>query len=294
MKLDLEEETSPPELDTSLLKKQVEALVFAAETPITEKRVAECIRTDGVDHKIVLNLIEELNEDYYQAGRAFHIVRLAGGFQYVTMPDVADCVARLFENKKDRKLTRAAMETLSIIAYKQPITRSEIESIRGVNADWLVRSLMEKRLITVTGRSDAAGKPLTYGTTPLFLETFGLGGLEDLPKLKEIEELLEEDELKDDQIEVEFDLTSAAREKNEPPGGVEAAVSDDLEKDETEDDEAGDDDVEDLDTALNTFDSVEDVTDIPEPADEENEGGREGLEFSDDMPSDDENPDDTR
>lgn len=136
-------------------------------------------------------LVTEINEELESTGRAFTIVRVAGGYQFATTAVHGELVARLVKSKSKRRLSQAALETLAIIAYRQPITKPEIESIRGVSCNEVVNTLLEKNLVTIAGRSDAIGKPLLYGTTEEFLRSFGLHDVSDLPKPRELEELME-------------------------------------------------------------------------------------------------------
>ncbi len=136
-------------------------------------------------------LVTEINEELEATGRAFTITRVAGGYQFATTPMHGELVARLVKSKSKRRLSQAALETLAIISYRQPITKPEIEAIRGVSCNEVVNTLLEKNLVTIAGRSDAIGKPLLYGTTEEFLRAFGLHDISDLPKPRELEELME-------------------------------------------------------------------------------------------------------
>ncbi|MBU3699791.1 MAG: SMC-Scp complex subunit ScpB [Candidatus Kapabacteria bacterium] len=135
-------------------------------------------------------LVEQINEDLGRSNRPYRIVKIAGGFQFATTPQHGILVQRLLKAKNRRRLTQAALETVAIIAYRQPITKGEIDAIRGVNSGEVVNSLVEKQLVAMVGRSEAPGKPLLYGTTEEFLRVFGLNSLADLPKLREIDDLL--------------------------------------------------------------------------------------------------------
>ncbi len=152
--------------------------------------------------KEVRGIIEELNNDYDETGRAFRIVEIAGGFQFATTKEYGEYVGLISQDKMRRRLSPASLETLAIIAYRQPITKPEAEAIRGVNCDQVLYSLLEKNLIAITGRSEAVGRPLLYGTTDEFLRAFGLNSLTDLPKLREIEELMEDDAYSAEKVEV--------------------------------------------------------------------------------------------
>jgi segregation and condensation protein B len=152
----------------------------------------EILELDSV--KDIRKGIDDLNNHYSETESAMTIIEIAGGFQIVSRQEYASYVQKLFKGRQASRLTQRALETLAIIAYKQPITKHEIENIRGVNVDGVVRTLLERNLISIEGRQKAPGNPLLYGTTRYFLEYFGLKSLEALPKLKEIDELLREDE----------------------------------------------------------------------------------------------------
>ncbi len=134
-------------------------------------------------------LVEEINDELYSTERPYKVVRIAGGYQFATTSDYGEFVARLMKSRTKRRLSQAALEVLSIVAYKQPVTKPEIEAIRGVNSNEVINALVEKDLVTISGRSEAVGKPLLYGTTDEFLRTFGLHSLNDLPKLRELDDL---------------------------------------------------------------------------------------------------------
>lgn len=170
------------------LKKIVEALIFASDSPITENRIKNIIQE--LDSTRINVIIDELNTEYYQNDHAFKIVRLAGGFQFITRSEYAQYIKQYYKGRARSKLSRAALETLAIIAFKQPISRPEIDSIRGVNSDGVVKNLLERNLIYISGRSAHVGRALLYNTTQEFLQYFGVNDISDLPKPKEIEELL--------------------------------------------------------------------------------------------------------
>lgn len=175
----------------------LEVLLFASDEPISLRHAMELLQTldtnerpRRVSEEILLQAIQDLNDQYQTDGRAFRIVRVAGGYQFATIPRFAVLLGKMVKERARRKLTQAALESLAVIAYKQPVTKPEIESIRGVNADYVVRSLLERDLITIVGRSASPGRPLLYGTTKQFLKHFGLNDLSELPKPREIDELL--------------------------------------------------------------------------------------------------------
>jgi segregation and condensation protein B len=140
--------------------------------------------------------VQHLNAIYEQHERAFRIVEIAGGYQFATRSEYSDYVARLFKEKSRRRLSGAALESLAIVAYKQPVSKADVENIRGVNCDEVLKSLLEKNLITITGRAEAVGRPLLYGTTVDFLRHFGLHSLQDLPRAREIDELMKEESVR--------------------------------------------------------------------------------------------------
>ena len=135
-------------------------------------------------------LVDEINDELEQSDRPFRVVKIAGGYQFATTPQHGSLVQRLLKSRSRRRLTQAALETLAIVAYRQPITKGEIDAIRGVNAGEVTNSLVEKGLAAIVGRSEQPGKPFLYGTTEDFLRLFGLNSLSDLPKLREIDDLL--------------------------------------------------------------------------------------------------------
>ena len=146
-----------------------------------------------IGQKELREIVDELNDGYEENGRSFRIIEIAGGFQFATTKQFGPFVGLLSRDRAKRRLSPAALETISIVAYRQPVTKPEIESIRGVNCDQVLVSLLERELLTIAGRADTVGRPLLYGTTDAFLRAFGLNSLSDLPKLRELEELMEED-----------------------------------------------------------------------------------------------------
>jgi segregation and condensation protein B len=164
----------------------VESLLFAAAAPVPLARLVQAL--DGHDRREVAAAIRRLRETYEREGRGLRIVEVAGGFQIRTVPEHGPWVRRLLGGKPPR-LSRPMLETLAIIAYRQPCTRPEIEAIRGVDVDAVVMTLLERRMIRIVGRKDAPGRPILYGTTPEFLEVFGLPDLEALPPLRDLGEM---------------------------------------------------------------------------------------------------------
>jgi len=168
-----------PAVDMRLL----EALLLSTHHPLTAGRLAELM--DLPVTKPVRQAVNDLNLQYEESHRAFRIEQVAGGYQILTLPEFGDYLKKLHQKEIDAKLTKAALETLAIIAYKQPILRADIEAIRGVACGETIRNLMEKRLVNIAGRAEEPGRPILYGTTKRFLEVFGLNGLKDLPQSEE-------------------------------------------------------------------------------------------------------------
>ncbi|MSR29277.1 MAG: SMC-Scp complex subunit ScpB [Phycisphaerales bacterium] len=168
------------------LQTRIEALLFAADRPIAEGRIVELLGLpeQGKPATQVRHAIERLNEAYTAGGRAFRIEQVAGGRQVLTLPAFAPVVSRLRGEKQQTRLTQAAIETIAIIAYRQPIQRAEIEVIRGVACGEVLRGLLERRLARIVGRAEELGRPMLYGTTGEFLKVFGLASLTDLPQTK--------------------------------------------------------------------------------------------------------------
>ncbi len=186
-------------MDVSQLKPVVEAIIFASDGPVTPRMLKNYIEeANGVDFEQV---IEALNHDYHNSGRAIQIVKVAGGYQMTTRPEFAAWIKKMYMGRTSNRLSRAALETLAIIAFKQPISKAEVAAIRGVNSDGVIKNLLERRLITISGRGEGLGRPLLYSTTPEFLQYFGINDISDLPKPREIEELFGEGKYVDQIIE---------------------------------------------------------------------------------------------
>ncbi len=181
------------------VRQVLEALFFATDEPLTLRQVVDIFDLlqgsapgSGLTPERILGSIDELNREYDEGGRAFKIVNVAGGYQFATRPEYGAWLGAMMREKAKRKLSVSALETLAVIAYKQPVTKPEIEAIRGVNADYVLRTLLERNLVTIVGRAATPGRPLLYGTTRDFLKHFGLNDLSELPKPREIDELLAE------------------------------------------------------------------------------------------------------
>jgi len=174
-------------------------LIFSSDEPIKTTEIIKVIKgIDGDEIQIseeeIETIVENLNQMYSENNLSFRIVKIAEGLAFATKPEFAKYVGYLSSEKSKRKLSQQALETLAIIAYKQPITKPELEQIRGVNVDYIISTLIEKNLITIVGRAETIGRPLLYGTTPEFLKYFGLNKLSDLPKPREIEEIMNDED----------------------------------------------------------------------------------------------------
>ena len=170
------------------LIQHIESLVFVSENPISYKEIKNCLEEtfeSKFKKPILEKALETLKEKYQEAHFSFEFVEIAGGFQFLSKPAYHNTVATYLKQTTKRRLSRAALETLSIIAYKQPVPKSEMEKIRGVSCDYSVQKLLEKELVAILGRSEAPGRPLLYGTSDKFMDYFGLKNLEDLPKPKD-------------------------------------------------------------------------------------------------------------
>jgi segregation and condensation protein B len=180
------------------VKALIEALIFGAREPLSVRQIQALYEDQGanggeprkIDYEEINRSVEELNAEYSASDRPYRIIQIAGGYQFATLPLYAEWFGKLYKEQTRRKLSQSSIETLAIIAYKQPITKPEIESIRGVNCDYVLSSLLEKDLATIVGRAPTVGRPLLYGTSTEFLRHFGLNDLNDLPRPREIQEIL--------------------------------------------------------------------------------------------------------
>ena len=206
------------------LKNILEAILFVNETPVTFEQIKKIF--PGTSPSDIKKAINDLNQEYEQNGRGMILMEIAGGYQLLSNKKYASFIREFYKTKHKAKLSKPSLETLAIIAYKQPVTRVDIELIRGVNSDGVIMHLIDKELIKTVGRKDIPGKPFLYGTTKQFLEYFGLKSLEDLPKLEEFPKLkpeYEKDMVDDSTQEGEARLEETTEEKGEEPVAVETA-----------------------------------------------------------------------
>jgi segregation and condensation protein B len=177
----------------------IEALIFSSDDSLAAEEIIRAIKSiDGEDINLstsdIDSTIDQLNQKYEENNSAFRILRIANGYLYATLEQYAKYVGYLSSERAKRRLSQAALETLAIIAYKQPITKPELETIRGVNSDYILTTLLEKNLIAIKGRAESVGRPLLYSTTDEFLKYFGLNNLSDLPKPREIDEIMQDED----------------------------------------------------------------------------------------------------
>lgn len=170
------------------LYKHIEALIFCAPNPLPKGEIIKCLEEmfeTEIPDKDVNQAIAALTEKYKSDDYAFQLEHLGGGYQFLTKPAYQTSIAILLKQQSQKRLSTAQLETLSIIAYKQPVTKGDIEHIRGVNSDYSVQKLLEKELVEIKGKSEALGKPMIYGTSAKFMEYFGINSISELPQPKD-------------------------------------------------------------------------------------------------------------
>jgi segregation and condensation protein B len=170
----------------------IEALLFASDSTLSSDNIQAVVK--GITLDAIDAVINSLNEKYRMGGHSFAIKKIARGYRMYTLPDFAHWIRALFSHNRREKLSQQSLEVLSIVAYKQPIVKSDIDRLRGVNSEGPIFTLLDRKLITIVGRKPSPGRPLLYGTTQEFLTHFGLRDLDDLPKIEELERLLQKKE----------------------------------------------------------------------------------------------------
>ena len=208
-------------MDDFEIKPILESLIFASESPVRLETLVEILPELGKE--AILEGIHRIRTEYEEDSKGMELVEVSGGYQFRTKPKWAEWVQRL-KKSKTVKLSRSALETLAIVAYRQPIIRPTIEEIRGVDSGWVLRTLLEKGLIKIMGRKEIPGRPIVYGTTKTFLEIFSLNTLSDLPIPKEIqppptpEEMPKEEILKvEDKVEVQTEAKAESKDEVQSP-----------------------------------------------------------------------------
>ncbi len=186
-------------IDGTRLSSVIEAYIFSSPEPIDARHICDLISQGEENLQLepdaIPPFVEKLNQRYEENGRSFSIIQVAGGYTFATRKQLAPWLNILQHEDAYRKLSQSAIETLAIVAYKQPITKPEVDDIRGVDSGYMLRQLLEKVLIEVSGRLDAPGRPLLYRTTNHFLEHFGINAIDELPKPREIDEILQDDDM---------------------------------------------------------------------------------------------------
>lgn len=178
-------------MDNKKLLNVIEALLFATDKPLPANVIAEVVE---LPVEKIQEAMGELDVKLKESDSPVKLMQIAGGYQLVTYPEYAPYIKKLYKNKLLTRLSRPAMEVLAVIAYKQPITKQEVEAIRGINSDGVYHTLLERKLIRIVGRKDAPGRPLLYGTTKEFLQYLGINSLDDLPRIEEVKAILEKEE----------------------------------------------------------------------------------------------------
>ncbi|MEM9983047.1 MAG: SMC-Scp complex subunit ScpB [Bacteroidota bacterium] len=171
------------------LQNHVEALIFCSPTPIALTEIQQCLMEmfeAAIPEETIAQAIDSLIEKFEADIYSFQIHHIGGGYQFLTKPAYQASISILLKQKSKKRLSTSAIETLAIVAYKQPITKTEVEKIRGVNCDYAIQKLLEKELVTIKGKAEAIGRPLLYGTSDKFMDYFGINSLKDLPQPKDI------------------------------------------------------------------------------------------------------------
>ncbi len=184
-----ESSQATPRIDPKTIVGPIEAMLVSSDRPLKARALIDALGVH-LDRAVGVTTIDDavhlLNAQYDQQGRAFRIEQVSGGYRLMTRPEHAPIVAAMHRSRATTRLSKPALETLAIIAYRQPITRAELEAIRGVACGEVVRTLMDRRMVKITGRAEELGRPMLYGTTRQFLDTFGLASIKDLPKPEEL------------------------------------------------------------------------------------------------------------
>lgn len=201
-------QSASAEPDARAARRRLEAILLMARGPLTSRKLSQLAGLeDGTQSR---TMIRDLNQHYDQLGRAFHIKRIAGGYQMLTRPQFSDWIGKLDQVPRRSKISKSAMETLTIVAYRQPIIKADIEAIRGVSCGEMLRQLLESSLVRIVGRSENLGRPYLYGTTREFLATFGFASIRELPRKDQLAgqglpEWATTEQNQDDQISVSDD-----------------------------------------------------------------------------------------
>lgn len=281
-----ERREGPPERNSEDMS-VLEAAIFASNEVLTAQRLKKVLPGEP-DARAIRRMVRTINEKLQRERHPFEIVEISGGFQFRTVPYYHRWVQQVFKEKSSRRLSIQALECLAIIAYMQPLTKAEIEAIRGVASDGALKTLLEKHLVTIVGRSDKAGHPLLYGSTSTFLQYFGLNKLSDLPKIEEFEAMAREkmDDLSDEELQQIEELASEEGENEEDSQQGETGESDRTETANGPQDYSSEDEMEDRD-AVEGDDTRFDEDDEQEKLVEEGAAGEvPEREDAEELPSD--------
>lgn len=233
-----------PDFEGISLDTIIEGILFASDSPLTAEEI--CQNLQKTKHAVELRpsevefLIDKLNEQYEEQGRAFNIIYIGGGYTFRTREELHPWLKVFQHENEKRKISQSAVEALAIIAYKQPITKPEVDHIRGVDSGYIVRQLMDKGLIEVAGRYDGPGRALLYRTTSTFLTHFGINSIEELPKPREIEEILQDDDMAEHR-QFMLELKSELEQGQNPEGESEADADDTKDDSDQEGEESSED-----------------------------------------------------
>lgn len=222
-------ESAASELPAEEIRASIEALLYAAEEPLALKDLVKAL--PDASRESIKQQVEELLEQYQHPGRGLQIAQVAGGYQITTRPEYHERISRLFSSKPPSRLSIQALETLAVIAYRQPITVPEIMALRGLHSAGVVRTLLEKKLVRILGRKKVVGRPLLYGTTKEFQIRFGLKSLDDLPNLEDMAEVFGEEIASQlgDAMKETVELDSSQEDETTEPGEPDGAREEDTE-----------------------------------------------------------------
>jgi len=258
-----------------LLKQQIEALIFCSEQSISLDEIAASLKLSfewDLSDEEILSAIEEIKEKYSSDEFSFELMEISEGFQFLTKKQYYPAVSALIQHKSKRKLSVSQMETLAIIAYRQPVTKSEIEHIRGVSCDYAVQKLLEKELIEISGKSDGPGRPVLYSTSRSFMDYFGIRSVKDLPQLKDIHPVQNEIGVPSDLLAEEISATHVIHEsESELTTESEVATSmEEMENNEEMTSEVSQDEIvtEEISSEENSEDNVHEIVSETGPMDE--------------------------
>lgn len=273
-------------MKTEEMDRTIQALLFTSEKPLAGTVIAGVLE---VKEKEVEEAVERINMHLRETGSPVSVKQIAGGYEFLTLPEYAPHIKKLYKNRFMTRLSRPSLEVLAIVAYKQPISKQEVESIRGVNSDGVYHTLLERKLIRITGRKDAPGRPLLYGTTKEFLQYLGINSMEDLPKIEEIKSILEKDEVVEsweDRIEVaknQAQFTFDQAEGQQGPAKQVSSLADDMAEMQKLDEEA---------KAAGTFKQAEDTEEEEEEEKKEIPGNKDESEDEEEDSEDEDDEDD--